>query len=575
MPGEDDSLAARVAMAPGLVRPGASCWDHARTPIHALTMESAYADPALLRDLGARGGLFARDVGAEVVAGAETAGVPLAASISLSADLPFAFVRKPGYRGHEIDEPPVRGADVAGRRTLLVDDAVSSGASVERFAASLAGLGAEVVGVFVLVDMRDVAETVSPMAAALPTGAVTTYLQVLELATANGLLDPALHELAVDALVNRWRDDDSRWDLLPVTAAGPSTVPLRDACPFIGAPGSPTSKAADNTVPRHRAKRRAGVSHESVEFRLATASAVVNPELLLEYQRQAPQPAAGTPEPVPSAPHQPLKENAMSDPLITALLGQDPQALTADVSLATPLTSAPITGRDAVVAALGAYADVFAETDDDLRLTGDELDGATFTTTVDGHTAQVAALVTRDAAGLIATIHMYGRPWPYMALVRQRLAEVDPALADPTIGTSPPEGPGTAWTDDPAIPPLADDVMLISPVLTGEPTGKAVLGGILEAAAQTYHDQKTRAVLKIEGQAGFAAVMDEIVEGNVLQLIEIFTLNSRGEVDAVRIFTRPWPVTAYLRKGIHEHSGDLLGPEFWGDPQHDAAAAKA
>ena len=24
--------------------------------------------------------------------------------------LPFAFVRKPGYRGHEPDEPPVRGA---------------------------------------------------------------------------------------------------------------------------------------------------------------------------------------------------------------------------------------------------------------------------------------------------------------------------------------------------------------------------------------------------------------------------------------------------------------------------------
>jgi orotate phosphoribosyltransferase len=234
-PGPADLLAARVATAPGLVRAGASCWDHARTPIHALSMESAYGDPQLLRDLGARGARSVRDIGVEVVVGAETAGVPLAASISLSAELPFAFVRKPGYRGHEVDEPPVRGADVAGRRVLLVDDAISSGTSVERFAASLAGVGAEVVGVFVLVDMRDVADTVSPVAAALPTDAVSTYLQVLELAAASGLLDATLHKLTVDAMVNRWSDDDPRWNLMPVTADGPLALPLREACPFVGA----------------------------------------------------------------------------------------------------------------------------------------------------------------------------------------------------------------------------------------------------------------------------------------------------------------------------------------------------
>ena len=140
-------------------------------------MESAYADPQLLRDLGARGARFARELDVDVVVGAETAGVPLAAAISLAAGLPFAFVRKPGYRGHEIDEPPIRGADVAGRRVLLVDDAVSSGTAVERFAAALAGAGAEVAGVFVLVDMREVAETVTSMAAALPTESVSTYLR--------------------------------------------------------------------------------------------------------------------------------------------------------------------------------------------------------------------------------------------------------------------------------------------------------------------------------------------------------------------------------------------------------------
>jgi orotate phosphoribosyltransferase len=181
-------------------------------------MESAYADPVLLRDLGAQGARFARELGVDVVVGAETAGVPLATSIALAGGLPFAFVRKPGYRGHETDEPPVRGADVAGRRVLLVDDAVASGTAVERFADSLIGAGAQVIGVFVLVDMRDVAQTVTDVAAALPTESVSTYLEVLALAAANGVLDATVHQLSVDAVVNRWTEDDPRWDLLAAAA---------------------------------------------------------------------------------------------------------------------------------------------------------------------------------------------------------------------------------------------------------------------------------------------------------------------------------------------------------------------
>jgi len=212
------SLATRLVTAPGLIRAGASCWDEDRTPIHPLSLEKAYADPELLRDLGAHGARFAQELEVDVVAGAETAGVPLAAAVSLAAGMPFAFVRKPGYHGHEPDEPPVRGADVDGRRVLLIDDAESSGASVEAFSAELASLGGEVVGVFVLVDMRDVAVTVSEFAAALPMASVTTYLGLLDLATANGMLDAAVHDLTVDALVNHWSKDDPRWNRLPGAA---------------------------------------------------------------------------------------------------------------------------------------------------------------------------------------------------------------------------------------------------------------------------------------------------------------------------------------------------------------------
>jgi orotate phosphoribosyltransferase len=210
----DDVLAARIVNAPGVLRAGAGCWDRGRTPIHPLTLESAYADPDLLRALGARGARCAREFGVDVIVGAETGGVPLAAAVSLAGGVPFAFVRKPGYRGHEVDEPPVRGAVVSGRRVLLVDDAVSSGASLERFAGELADEGADLAGAFVLVDMRDVAEAVTAVACSVPTDAVSTYLHVLDLAAAGGILAPTVHQLSVDALVNRWAEDDPRWDVL-------------------------------------------------------------------------------------------------------------------------------------------------------------------------------------------------------------------------------------------------------------------------------------------------------------------------------------------------------------------------
>jgi hypothetical protein len=68
--------------------------------------------------------------------------------------------------------------------------------------------------------------------------------------------------------------------------------------------------------------------------------------------------------------------------------------------------------------------------------------------------------------------------------------------------------------------------------------------------------------------------MDEVVEGNVLQVVQMFTLNANGEVADIWVFTRPWPVTADLRQGIHDDLDGLLGPEFWGSPQQGARLAR-
>ena len=63
-----------------------------------------------------------------------------------------------------------------------------------------------------------------------------------------------------------------------------------------------------------------------------------------------------------------------------------------------------------------------------------------------------------------------------------------------------------------------------------------------------------------------AAVFDGVVEGNVLQLVTIFTLNNQREVSEIRVFSRPWPVTAYFRGCMYELLKDSLEPEYWQGP---------
>lgn len=261
----------------------------------------------------------------------------------------------------------------------------------------------------------------------------------------------------------------------------------------------------------------------------------------------------------------------MSDTFVAALLGNDPDALREDVSLATPLTLPRIAGRVQVVAALRAYAEAMGATDADLLLAG-ELEGAVFTATIDGHAAQVLALGARDADGLVTAIDVYGRPWPYMALVRDRLARVRPDLTDPDLGTRPyvPEGPGANWIEAPSLPPLAEDVAFYSPLLTATARGKYLNERILQAAAEIYGVQKFRAVLKVEDRNAIAGVFDGVVEGNVLQLVAIFGLNSLGQVEEIRLFSRPWPVTAYFRARMYERLNDVLGPEYWQGPSPTA-----
>jgi orotate phosphoribosyltransferase len=106
-------------------------------------------DPELLREIAAEMAALVPD-GAEVLAGLELGGVPLATLLSQVTGLPTAFVRKQAkpYGTRRLAE----GAEVSGRRVVVVEDVITSGGQIIASSADLRALGADVVRVLCVID---------------------------------------------------------------------------------------------------------------------------------------------------------------------------------------------------------------------------------------------------------------------------------------------------------------------------------------------------------------------------------------------------------------------------------------
>lgn len=107
------------------------------------------ADPELLREVAAAA-VRLIPAGTEVLAGLELGGVPVATALSLATGLPAAFVRKEAkkYGTAKLAE----GADIAGRRVLIVEDIVTTGGQVVLSARDLRERGAKLVGALCVID---------------------------------------------------------------------------------------------------------------------------------------------------------------------------------------------------------------------------------------------------------------------------------------------------------------------------------------------------------------------------------------------------------------------------------------
>jgi len=163
----------------------------------------------LLGDIAARRAVTAAFTahcgGAEVLAGPATGGIPWAAWAAETLGLPMAYVRgaaKGHGRGQQIE-----GATIKGRRVVLLEDTVSTGESVLAAAAALRAEGAELVRCVCIFTWGWQATAAAFADAALPLVALTALPELLDVATANGVLGAAQR-----ALVEAWVRDPQDWE---------------------------------------------------------------------------------------------------------------------------------------------------------------------------------------------------------------------------------------------------------------------------------------------------------------------------------------------------------------------------
>jgi orotate phosphoribosyltransferase len=134
------------------------------------------SDPDLLREIGDALVELVPD-GAELLAGLELGGVPLATVASQRTGMPLVFVRKQAKEYGTCKQ--VEGTDPSGRRVVIVEDVVTSGGAILDALPALRAVGAEVVAAICAID-REAGAHEALAAEGVPLHAAFTMSALLE-----------------------------------------------------------------------------------------------------------------------------------------------------------------------------------------------------------------------------------------------------------------------------------------------------------------------------------------------------------------------------------------------------------
>ena len=135
----------------------------------------------------------------DVVAGAETAGIPIAAAIAVKGKIPMVYVRKrpKGYGTMSF----IEGVLEKGQKTVLIDDMITDGKSKIRFIEGIRKEGAVCKDVFVILD-REQGGTEGLATVDAKLHSLITLKELLEYMKKNGLVDEDNYKITVNYLSN-------------------------------------------------------------------------------------------------------------------------------------------------------------------------------------------------------------------------------------------------------------------------------------------------------------------------------------------------------------------------------------
>jgi orotate phosphoribosyltransferase len=176
-----------------------------RSPVYVDNRRLIFAPAAwrvVIEALVARVG--AAEPPVEVVAGVESAGIPHSSALAYAAGLPSVFVRKEA-KGHGL-ERRIEGGDVSGRRTLLVEDMVTTGGSSLSAVAALREAGATVDTCLAIITYGFAEARQAFDEASVRLEVITTFETVVSEARAAGSIDDA-----GAAAVRDWLADPHGW----------------------------------------------------------------------------------------------------------------------------------------------------------------------------------------------------------------------------------------------------------------------------------------------------------------------------------------------------------------------------
>lgn len=146
---------------------------------------------------------------AEAIAGVATAGIPHGALVADQLKLPFVYVRSKA-KGHGLGNR-IEGHLEPGKKTVVIEDLISTGGSSLDACRALTEAGAEVIGLVSVFNYGFSVAADAFEAAHIEVHSLSNYPVLISVALDKGLITAAQQESLA-----QWRDAPDRWGQQPL-----------------------------------------------------------------------------------------------------------------------------------------------------------------------------------------------------------------------------------------------------------------------------------------------------------------------------------------------------------------------